>query len=184
MEKLKGVSISKWMQNNQPDDGLIYKNGVAEQAMFGRDILAPMFIGREYYESEDGKYIRDSEREEPKALVVGTHRSKSVLLPVIGLNAFSGNLQLIWRNNFHVQPLSIISSLPLDIDISGITYLGEDVNEIYCNGFPSGTVKPKYITGTFGFTIDCSSTYEVFTIALIARRYFERTMNIKTVHTS
>lgn len=83
------VKINEWWSNNKPDEKLIYKDGLAEQCLFVRDtLMLNLFIdiATDYLKYGDYSDERNEIYHNFVPLVIGTHYSKSVKLPVMEMD--------------------------------------------------------------------------------------------------
>ena len=95
----KGQSIVDWAKENTPDDNLIYKGGHATQA---RSLLSVECLTR------------------LECKIIGSHRSKSVKLPVAMFKADIATEEMVYfitRDNFHDLKLVVLSSCPIEMDL-------------------------------------------------------------------
>lgn len=108
--------------------------------------------------------------------VVGMHRSKSIDLPVYGLDlAASHGLRVVARCNFHNWMVSVAARAPLP------AAFGRDARRlfnpatahaaVYCEGFPAGWVFGAFAADRARFTLECdASEHEFFTLLFLLDR--------------
>lgn len=87
------IQLQEWFNENMPDKDLIYGEGMKNQVMWVRDCFAYMI-----YKSLSALYPTEKEWI-PISTVEGTHRSKSVILPVYCFEYDDIKIKL--RGNFH-----------------------------------------------------------------------------------
>jgi len=126
------------------------------QVMFARDHVASI-LSRKY---EQYRNFWD---------VVGTHRSKSIILPVFHANLEKDGLRIWMRNNFHDWNISIDSDHPITCDFPDVF---SDDNYHYC--FCQGMEDHKFGTHTENnqkFTVSIADDYEVYTFFRAIRKH-------------
>lgn len=130
------VDLQDWFSVSRPDDNLIYAKGFVRQVMFVRDSIADGLFGT-------------------KAVVISTHRSKSVLLPVYVIDRKDLGLTIVLRDNFYNWKLSVMSQRPALADFTGLfkvvppfepEYSGNPLSPVYFEGFPKCLVFGYYAT--------------------------------------
>lgn len=141
LEELPGdkwnILVTKWIVEN---DG---SNPIGNsQAMYVRDCLHKLLAGYD-------------ECKEYPALVINMHRSKSIDLPVYGIEVPSKELMLIMRCNFYNWIVSVNSLNPIG-DVFG-KYLfrrDTDVSPSHAEGFDSEWVHGRFEPGAKRFTVE------------------------------
>jgi len=138
-----------WLGDMEESD-LIYKDGAKHQIMYVRDHLAPLIWRDKLYEEVPRT---EDDEDLATAFVIGTHTSKSVPLPVYALERPDRGLRIILRDNFHDWKMSVISEVPVEIDLSGLCYTasprepeytGNCLASVYFEGFPRELVFGYY----------------------------------------
>lgn len=94
------VDVTAWIRVNEPDENLIYAKGLGDQVCFVRDRLCQLL--RSTYEEW---------RDNPP-LVISTHYSKSVKLPVFQINLEKYGIEMVLRYNFYDWKISVKSDKP------------------------------------------------------------------------
>lgn len=161
------VDVTAWTSVNRPDEQLIYKEGLSSQVCFIRDKISYGL----FYELENtalyGKY--DCKRyEDFQPVVIGTHTSKSVLLPVMEITLKSVGIKMVFRCNFYDWCVSIDSEYDIDCDFKGLLTDSKGFFE----GFPSDRIYPPYSRKNkkqFSFCI--SNEYNLYTLMFLVRDY-------------
>jgi hypothetical protein len=159
MTRLCVPALQDWFNDNRPADELLWKNGLAEQVIFVRDVIHPLFVPR--YE----------DREEHPVHVISTHRSKSVVLPVFELctldwinetTRYGNRLRLVLRDNFYNWTVSVQATYVND-RFRDLFDREVRVNHVYAEGFVEADVFPPYAEDRSNFTLQLHSKYELYT---------------------
>lgn len=136
------TDLQAWISEQVVGDEMLWNGAFGHQVGFIRDHLVGL-IGRGL-EYEDRKQV---------ATVISTHRSKSIVLPVVQVERKDLGLRLVMRNNFYNWKLSVISEQPIDADFSGLfhttppverDYTGDPLAAVYFEGFPDSLVYGYY----------------------------------------
>lgn len=153
------VDVTAWMKVNKPDSNLLYGYGLGMQLCFVRDVINPL--------------LRPSYKEQEKnlPLVISTHRSKSVVLPVYQIKLEKYGIEIILRNNFYDWKVSIKSVKPLNYDFMGLFDPKEEVNDACCEGFPKEKIYGSFEKNPSQFTIALDSNYELYTFFYLLKHY-------------
>jgi hypothetical protein len=161
--EFSGVPLLEWCRaaGSWPDDGMIYKNATVDQVCFVRDKLPCAFVqGRdEYSRHQSGN----------DTVVIGTHRSKSCVLPVYGLDIKSLGVKAVMRNNFYNWAVSITMPRPVDLSMfkaQGVRF-GAPVNAVYCEGFEDRWVLGSYAQDQCAFTIELNNNYALYALFMM-----------------
>jgi len=155
--------LQKWVNENVPDDKLIWKRGLGDQVMFVRDKI-PAILARS---SEEYRGIKE------RIMVVSTHHSKSVCLPVYRLEWFDYTFTM--RYNFYNWIVSVRT--PYGKPFYNIDWLGmitsedKDINSVYCEGFSKDDVYGAYKDGERKFTISLYDNYELYTFFKVIKNW-------------
>ena len=153
------VDVTAWIRVNEPNKNLIYAKGLGEQVCFVRDVLCEMLMPT--YE--------DFNNNPP--MVISTHYSKSVKLPVFQINLEKYGIELVLRYNFYNWKISVKSDKPLDFDFMGIFNPTEQWSGVYCEGFPKDKIYGSYEQNHSKFTIEISSRYDLYTFVFLLKNY-------------
>jgi len=136
-------TLREWVNEHPVGDEMLWKRGSEGQNEFFYDIQGLIGVGLAY---EDAKNL---------ARVISTHRSKSIVLPVVEYNREDLGLRLILRNNFYNWKLSVISTNPIKADFSNLfftippvepEYTGDPLHPVYFEGFPRELIFGYYTT--------------------------------------
>jgi hypothetical protein len=129
------LDVESWMSDNVPSEDLLYRKSWVRQ----RELLRTM----------QGALLSKT------AVVISTHTSKSVLLPVVCF-AFKNGL-LIFRDNFHTYKVSIILRWPVDLDVEKYRLTSNNPHPVYFEGFPEFLVFDPYESGCAAFSGELTS---------------------------
>lgn len=160
--------MTAWIRVNEPDEDLIYKNGLGDQVCFIRDdIQFGLFYN---LENPDINGIYDSDRcEQSWPTVIGTHHSKSVLLPVMEITLKTVGVKMIFRYNFYDRCVSIESEQNINCNFKGL--ITDEVG--YFEGFPKNRIYKRYSDRNkkkFSFCI--ANKYKLYNLLYLLRDYF------------
>ena len=146
------VDLLTWMRVYEPTNDMYFKQGYWDQTVFVRDEINTIF------------HPGYNEQKENPVLVISTHRSKSVDLPVYYLFVKKYNTKIIMRYNFHNWMVSVDSEYNID-GIGELLYEEkEPVNSIYCEGFAEEQVYGMYKDNHKRFTVELGcSFYKLYT---------------------
>lgn len=162
------VAVTAWYSVNEPDEKLIYREGLGKQMVFVRDkICKNLFFEKEYSHLKpfDDEWHDAIVESEPK--VISTHYSKSVKLPVMEINLPSVNVKMVLRYNFYDWNVSVESETPIDCDFKGTFKDGK----CWCEGFPKDRIYGNYKDDHKKFTVEIHSDYELFVFMWLLRDY-------------
>jgi hypothetical protein len=156
------VDLLTWSRVNDPDDNLIYKKGFWDQVMLIRDTINMMLNGS--YEEYQANPV----------MVINTHTSKSVTLPVYFINLKKYGVKMILRNNFYDWKVSVISDKELSMDFKGV-FAEEDepIHAVYCEGFKSDQVFGRFVDNKKRFTISIGGQYNLYTFMFLLVDYLK-----------
>ena len=153
------VDVTAWIRVNEPDENLIYAKGLGDQVCFVRDRLCQL-LRSTYEECSDNP-----------PLVISTHYSKSVKLPVFQINLEKYGIEMVLRYNFYDWKISVKSDKPLDFDYMGLFNPTEEISYLYCEGFPRNKVYGSYEQSHSQFTIEIGSHYDLYTFIFLLKNY-------------
>lgn len=153
------VDVTAWIRVNKPDKNLIYAKVLEDQVRFVRGPLCHMLMST-YEEWHDNP-----------PLVISTHYSKSVKLPVFQINLEKYGIEMVLRYNFYDWKISVKSDKPLDFDYMGLFNPKEEIASVYCEGFPKDKVYGSYEQSHSQFTIEIGSHYDLYTFIFLLKNY-------------
>lgn len=155
------VDVTTWVRVNSPSEQMVYKEAFSNQIVFARDKLT-----RTFFKDFD-------DRINNPVMIISTHTSKSIKLPVYEINVKHLGLRLILRDNFHDWKISIESEKPLNYDFMGIIKEDEEINPIYCEGFDESWVYGSFKNNKNKFTIEIYDNYMLYTFMYLLNNYLE-----------
>jgi len=153
------VDLLTWCRVNEPNDDMIYKKGYWNQIMFIRDTLMGMMCNS--YEEYKNNPV----------LVINTHTSKSIVLPVYQINLFDEKIKLIIRYNFYDWKVSVDSDIEINMDFMGLIKIDEKINSIYCEGFSKEQVFNSYENNKMQFTFEIEDNYKLYTFMYLLKNF-------------
>ena len=164
-------NIRDWLKNNKPADNLIYKDGLYNQCNFVKDTLMRklfLYVASDYDSGmEFDERIKIIENFIPS--VIGIHRSKSVLLPVMEMDLSKIGLKVILRCNFYDWCISVESQRDVECSFAGL----EIIEKGYFEGFPKERIYEEYSEkNKKNFSIVLRDEYEVYTFVFLLKRFF------------
>ena len=159
MHKHLPVDVTAWIRANEPDENLIYAKGLGDQVCFVRDTLCQL-LSSTYEEWHNNP-----------PLVISTHYSKSVKLPVFQINLEKYGIEMVLRYNFYDWKISIKSDKPLDFDYMGLINPKQEIPYYCCEGFPRDKVYGSYGQSHSQFTIEIGSHYDLYTFFFLLKNY-------------
>ena len=115
------TKIRDWIVENEPGKDMLYREVWWKNNMFIRDRLLSLF---------------DSEEVE----IVGTHRSKSIVCPVI--KAVYKGVEIVFQYNFYVWQIMIKS--PVELKLLNLDLYKADGEYLYYQGIPEEYRFEKY----------------------------------------
>lgn len=174
--------LNDWWSNNEPEETLIYRHGLRDQAVFIRDkIMLNMFLGiaTDYHKYKDFSEEHSKLYESFHPSVIGTHTSKSVKLPVMEMDMSEKlGLKIIVRYNFYDWCISIESDNEVDCDFLGLIK-PSSIRKGYFEGFPKERIyKPYDINNRKNFSVVLADNYELYMFMYIIKRWAIKKFNI------
>jgi hypothetical protein len=138
------VPLQEWISAQTIADEMLWKGAFGHQMMFLRDELLPLIARGLPYEKASKEV----------AFVISTHRSKSIVLPVVSYERPDVGLRLVVRQNFYNWKLSVISEQPLRNNLTEAvlprlchtsppideSYTGNELANCYFEGFPDDLI--------------------------------------------
>ena len=168
------TELHEWFLTHRPDEEYLASKAAESQILFVRDTLEQVVsIGLKY-------------ENRCKAYVIGTHRSKSVSLPVYEFHREDIGLRLTLRNNFHDWKMSVESTGELSIDVADLCDAHAEFSSLYCEGFPKDRCFTSYDKGKkhvdksgreggSKFTVELCGNYAAYTfLFLVVRSLYRR----------
>ncbi len=165
----------QWLEEYK-DSNKIYArvNGEASlpQAHFVRDVLPSVIWGNTWSEVCD-----------QHVTVIGEHTSKSVRLPVYGIEVPHLGLRLVMRYNYFDWNASIISERPIEADLQGFETAfgtgqpragwceGDSWGYCFFQGFPPEYCFGPWVLNSRKFSLCIEDNYNLFTFVWLITRY-------------
>lgn len=154
--------LQTWISENVARDEMLWKGAFGDQMSFLRGQLCyAVAVGLK--ELEDVEKIPD---------VIGTHRSKSIVLPVVEYSRPDLGLRLTVRGNFHDYKLSVVSEVPIEADFRGLFDIdgGDYLSPAYFEGFPKDRIYGSYAKDHRKFSADIGDEYGLYTTVFLIMR--------------
>ena len=155
------VDVTAWIRVNKPDPCFVYAEGLGDQVCFVRDQINSLL--RPNYD----------EYEKYPPMVISTHYSKSIKLPVYQIYLENYDIEIILRYNFYNWKISVKSKKELDFDFMGLFNPEEEISDVYCEGFPKDKVYGSFASDSSKFTIEIISKYNVYTFFYLLKTYLD-----------
>lgn len=150
------VDLTAWARVNYPDPNLKYGKGLFTQERFVSDEIWPMF------------YKDHGNKRDIRPMIIGTHISNSVILPIIQLNIPKYGLEIVMCCDFYKWTISIASDKPVLLDHMGIFSSSQ---KIKVTPLPQEKVYKPYLLCKEKFTLQLSSNYRVYTFFFLLANY-------------
>lgn len=167
------VDLQAWFSVNIPEDKMLYKHQATKQIVFIRDTIQHLFFYKEYPQFRPIDVFHDDckkAKDEFIPMVISTHRSKSIELPVVEINLKSVGVKIVLRDNFYDWNVSIESENDIECDFMD-TFKDEKYHMCYCQGFPKDRIYGMYKDDHKKFTCYIDNDYTLFTFMWILRDY-------------
>lgn len=108
------------------------------------------------------------------AAVIGTHRSKSIELPVVEFHL--ENARIVMRDNFYDWKVSVQIDEPVDIDVIGSSFVDlfdpkDEHSSCYCEGFSEYDVFGSFDSDRRRFTVSIGNDDNLMKFCEMLRRY-------------
>lgn len=158
-------TLREWIKEHPIDENMLWRESTSRQFDFFED-LAPVLAG----------YKAWQENLDSLLTVVSTHRSKSILLPVVRYQACDGNLIVLLRGNFYDYSATFFSKIPINCDFFKLP-----VGKISCGfeGFEASQIKDVYRPGCKEFSVQVGNKYQLWTICFLVRSAIERDLRLE-----
>lgn len=147
------VDLQAWFSVNIPEDKMLYKKAARDSIIFIRDIITNLFFNKEF-----------------TPMVISTHTSKSIKLPVVEIDLKSVGVKIVLRDNLYDWNVSIESENDIECDFMD-TFKDENYHMCYCQGFPKDRIHGMYKDNHKKFTCYIGNDYTLFTFLWLLRDY-------------
>ncbi|HSX00728.1 MAG TPA: hypothetical protein VLF67_00670 [Candidatus Saccharimonas sp.] len=141
--QVTGTPVKEWARANQPSNELFWAKGYWEQISFISQVV-PRILTTDHSDRES---IRSG------ITVISTHLSKSVRLPVFRLVLPDGTI-VILRYNFYDWKVSVSSPRDIEANFMGLFNPNEQIDPVYCEGFPEELVYGPHALNRRQFTFE------------------------------
>lgn len=148
----EGIPLQEWANAREPGDNMLWKSGYWEQILFVRDVLPQLFF--ESYEEYKNHPI----------MVVGTHVSKSISLPVFSIK--KDDLEVRMRYNFFDWKVSVRSAIPVPDVFSRRIKRDQKIHRVYFEGFQDDWIFGSYNEDPRQFSVKINSEHDVYAFLL------------------
>lgn len=155
------IDLLTWIRVNKPNEEMIYRKSWSNQVVFVRDSLNEVFYS-----------TYDDFKANP-VMVINTHRSKSISLPVYEITLKKYGVRMILRNNFYDWKVSVISERDIDTDFMGLFKQDEEIHSVYCEGFEEEQVFGSYSKNKKQFTFEISGEHKIYTFMFLLNNYLK-----------
>jgi hypothetical protein len=160
--------LQEWISSQTVSDEMLWKGAFGHQMSFIRDRLVPLMAAGLVYQAS--KEIAD---------VISTHRSKSIVLPVVEVTRKDLGLRFTMRENFYNWKLSVLSEKPIEADFTGLfhttppidkSYTGDPLAGVYFEGFPGDRIFRYYSDDKRKFSAEIWGDYPMWAAVLLIMR--------------
>lgn len=166
------VPLQDWISEQVVRDEMLLKGAFGDQMSTLRDVLGGVLSAGLTYEQL---------KKEAIAHVISTHRSKSIILPVVEYHRPDLDLRCIVRNNFYSWKLTVLSGKAIDLDFDGLfhttppiepDYTGDPLASVYFEGFPRKLVRGYYCANHSEWSAEIWSEHDLYTTLFMIMRSF------------
>ena len=159
-KEVKKQGLSEWVRENPIKDTMCWEKAASNQLKAFFEMRSPILgsvdCTYEYVEKHFGPFV------------IGTHTSKSILLPVVEIVSPEGIVFTI-RHNFHDYKVSVNS--PNFVPNSfGDLFNPTDI-PCFFEGFPKDRIYKSYVENPSKFSVAFYHTWEVFTFLWLVCRH-------------
>lgn len=160
--------LQSWINAHLVDDEMRWKGAFGHQMSFIRDRLVPLMGEGLIWQEQEA--IVD---------VISTHRSKSIILPVVEVTRQDLGLRFTMRDNFHNWKLSVRSEKPIEADFAGLfhttppldkKYTGDALASVYFEGFPEDRIYRYYEENKREFSAEIDGDNALWTTVYLIMR--------------
>ena len=148
----EGVLLQDWANAHEPKDEMLWKRGYWDQIVFVRDEIHRLFV------------VTYEESKKNPVMVVSTHTSKSIELPVYSIKI--PGIEVRMRYNFYDWKVSIRSDLPVPDVFHNIINKGEKVHQVYFEGFQNDWIFGSYREDPHQFSVEIGNEYNLYAFIL------------------
>jgi hypothetical protein len=149
----EGTPLQDWINAHNPKNEMVWKDSFWDQVSFVRDQIHRLFV-----------VIYEESKKNP-VMVVSTHTSKSIQLPVYSIKIHG--IEVRMRNNFHDWKVSIRSAHPVPDVFHHIIKKDETLHAVYFEGFQSDWIFGSYNNNPCQFSVEIYDKYDLYTFILV-----------------
>lgn len=160
--------LRDWASQNVPEENKLWRDAALDQVRFF-DRLTSLIASGLPYEQHDNI-----------AEVIGTHRSKSITLPVVQWTRPDLGLTLTARDNFYNFKLSVSCDRPIDVPQFAAlfhttpppdpAYTGDPLHPVYFEGFPSVLVYGYQASNNRVWSAEINGSHAMWTAVFLCMR--------------
>lgn len=154
------TELQPWFMANRAEDKMLWKGGAERSIMLMRDTLVQPF-----YKTYDVTKANPP-------VVVGTHHSKSIVLPVTQFKL--GGLAITMRDNFYDWGFAVQSDRPLFFSATTDSIFSRAEVNSCREGFPDELILPAYSKSDLkSFGASCGNEYQAWTFIWLVRMAYD-----------
>lgn len=159
------TKFQKWLIDHKPSDNMVYKDAFWHTYCFLRDRILPMFTDQFY--SEEYDYDALEKEIDENTDVVGEHRSKSIIHPVVRI-VYKG-VEIVFRYNFYNYEIAVISPKAIKLPMKRL--FSSKKTSFFYQGFPEEyKIEEKYEDNNCKFIANVGDNYSFYTFMFLLRR--------------
>lgn len=162
------IDVTTWIRLYHAEEKYLYAKAQEDQVCFIRDKICPLFYDMKYSNKvmqDPVAYNRYFTYIDNFCKVIGTHMSKSVVLPVYNFKSEKLGIEVTIRGNFYDYKVSIQSNNPINFDFMNLVDTKEQINPIYCEGMEAlNKVFDCYNNNHKAFTFEITDEYNLYTL--------------------
>lgn len=143
-----GERLNVWAQTHQPRETLHWHSGYKTLVDLINRRIAPVFF-------------RSAVEQDRSVTVIGTHTSKSVLLPVINI-VVPNLVSMVLSYNFHCWSISVNAHMPVPDNFFDLFDRTVRKNSVYYYGFKDEWVFSPYAANPQTFSLHLYDDYELY----------------------
>jgi len=148
-------NLNEWSLENMPAENLFFRDNFAGQVFFVQNFLLRALYGDNFPK------IRAID-----IMVIATHISKSVILPVYQFTLPNG-VRITMRNNFYDWKVSVDSPFSISMKPMGLFDPKQRISSCFCEGFPSQMIFEGYAQNPRQFTLGFPTDYHFWTFMFL-----------------
>lgn len=157
----------KWLEEHRPDNNMVYKDAWYEvyRRIWWNKIL-PMFS--DAWNKPGRKNLGECNEDMNNVIdIVGRHRSKSMLHPVLRIN-YHGTV-IVFRYNFYDYNVTVISNKQLNLPMKELFKSREET--MYHEGFPEEyVIEDRYEDNKSRFMVCIDDHFKFYTFLFLLKR--------------